>query len=107
MSKLEIDTQRGEAIINGQRWPLLGAHAAVDSTGQIRSRYTLTRFLLLGPFALAFKKKIDERKVYLTVTTVAGETVVLLDGKAELAAKVYAAQINTMAARLAAGEVVA
>jgi hypothetical protein len=99
MSKLDIDTTSGEAIINGQRWPLRGSHATVETTGQIRSRYTLTRFLLLGPFALAFKKKIDERKTY--VTTVAGEVVAVMDGKAELAVRVYASQLNTAAARLA------
>jgi hypothetical protein len=101
MSKLDIDTTSGEAIINGQRWPLRGSHATVETTGQIRSRYTLTRFLLLGPFALAFKKKIDERKTYVTLTTVAGEVVAVLDGKAELAVRVYASQLNTAAARLA------
>lgn len=56
------------------RYPLMGLEASFDMSGDISrdsGRYTLTRFALIGPAALAFKKnrnkKIDDREGYLTV----------------------------------------
>jgi hypothetical protein len=47
--------------------PLAGAHASLETVGQINSRFTATRLALAGPLALAFKKKKDQRELYLTI----------------------------------------
>lgn len=100
MSKLSIDTKTDEIVMSGNRWPLAGAHAEVTTTGAVSSRFTLTRFLLLGPFALAFKKSKDNRTVWLTVTTTKGEQRVALSGNAEREAHAFAARVNSAAIAL-------
>jgi hypothetical protein len=47
--------------------PVAGAHATVDTAGQLTSRITATRWLLTGPLALAWQKKIDTRELYLMI----------------------------------------
>jgi hypothetical protein len=47
--------------------PMKGAKATVESEGEIRSRFTATRFLALWPFALAFKKKTSDKDVYVII----------------------------------------
>jgi hypothetical protein len=44
------------------------ARAAVETEGAIRDRFTVTRMVVLGVFALAFKKKTNDKQVFLTVS---------------------------------------
>lgn len=44
------------------------ARASVATEGEIKERFTATRILLVGVFALAFKKKTSDKDVFLTVT---------------------------------------
>lgn len=47
--------------------PVAGARATVDAAGAIEKRITVTRVLLTGPLALAWRKKRDNRELYLLV----------------------------------------
>lgn len=51
----------------GGHGPVGGATATVDMAGAIDARFTATRLALMGPFALAFKKKKDKRELYLAI----------------------------------------
>ena len=44
-----------------------GATASVETDGEVVARFTATRIVLLGVFALAFKKKKDKRGLFLMV----------------------------------------
>ena len=63
----KVKVRDGEIIHGRDRWPLAGAEARVETAGEVSDRFTATRLALLGPFALAFKKKKDNRELYLTV----------------------------------------
>lgn len=52
---------------NGEVVDLTGAVARVETTGELRRRVTVTRLAATGVFALAAKKKVDDRTVFLTV----------------------------------------
>ncbi|ROS38484.1 hypothetical protein [Amycolatopsis thermoflava] len=92
------------------RHPLAGLDASFDMSGDISrdsGRYTMTRFALLGPFALAAKKgrnkKIDDREGYLTV--VGRDGVALLQtvrGPQFGAAKQFQIKFNQLALAAAA-----
>lgn len=47
--------------------PIAGAKASVETEGDIRDRFTATRILALGVFALAFKKKTSDKDVYVII----------------------------------------
>ena len=47
--------------------PLQGATASVQTEGEIRDRFTATRILALGIFALAFKKKTSDKDVFVVI----------------------------------------
>jgi hypothetical protein len=70
--------------------------AVVETAGQVMQRATLTRMVALSPIgAIAFKKKKDERELYLVVETSTGAAAVLeLDAKRGKDARKVAAQIN-------------
>ena len=48
-------------------YDVAGATAQVETDGDVVARFTATRILFLGVFALAFKKKKDKRGLYLMV----------------------------------------
>jgi hypothetical protein len=80
-----------------ETYDVTGAHADVESAGQLNRRMTVSRLLLTGPFALALKKKKDDRELFLTVTGREFQFVVPVDPKRQLAARNFAAAINTAA----------
>lgn len=47
--------------------PMKGATASVQTEGEIRDRFTATRILMLGVFALAFKKKTSDKDVFVVI----------------------------------------
>lgn len=47
----------------------IGATAAVETAGDLSRRITASRIVLTGVFALAWRKKKDDRELYLTVQT--------------------------------------
>jgi hypothetical protein len=78
------------------RYPAAGAHASVETEGEIVRRYTATRLVLAGPLALAFKKKKDRRELYLTVEGNGFAFVVECNPKKGAEARQFAAKINTL-----------
>lgn len=79
-----------------------GARATVDTDGEIVRRFTASRLLLMGPFALAFKKKKDQRGLYLIVEGDGFAFVVDCNPKKGIEARKFAALINVQSQRAAA-----
>lgn len=61
---IDGDTLRN---VDGEAVDLTGAEARVETTGELRRRVTATRLATTGVFALAAKKKVDDRTVFLTI----------------------------------------
>jgi hypothetical protein len=102
MPGLKID---GDTIrYKGEGGPIAGAKAAVESAGDINRRVSMTRLALAGPFALAMKKKKDNRELFLTVDGVGFGFVVPVDPKKQLEARQIAARINAMATGATIGD---
>lgn len=85
----------------GVKHPLPGLTARVEDSGTLNRRITATRLATIGVFALAAKKKQDDREVYLTIE---GDTTAIVKSvqfkanpKAGLEARQFAAQLNLMA----------
>jgi predicted nucleic acid-binding Zn-ribbon protein len=73
------------------------AHATVETSGEIEKRITATRILATGVFALALRKKKDNRELFLTVEGEGFAFVVEVDPKKQAEARQFAAKINTAA----------
>jgi hypothetical protein len=58
-----------------------GASAYVDAGGELRQRITATRLVAPGPFAVAFKKTVGDRNVYLAIENQGFVTGVQVDPK--------------------------
>lgn len=70
MSKTKVGNVRldGRTLTHGRTsYDVAGATATVETDGEVVARFTATRILFLGIFALAFKKKKDKRGLYLMV----------------------------------------
>src|SRR6266700_2109113 len=84
--------------------PIAGADATVESVGELQKRITATRLVLTGPFALAFKKKRDERQLFITITGADDSYVIVAEvsGKPifQSAARRFAALFNQEAANI-------
>ncbi len=80
----------------GGSGPLAGARAKVESAGEIESRFTATRLVLMGPFALAFKKKKDKRELYLTVEGNGFAFVAPVPPKKHTEARQFAAHVTSL-----------
>jgi len=79
--------------------PIAGARASVDLSGDVERRITATRIALLGPFALAAKKKKDKRVVWLLVEGQDGWQILSeVSPSDEARARKWAAAFNTAAA---------
>lgn len=111
--KLQLKTTEGKAIfddewgtisINGDGGTVKGAVATVDTAGAIDKRITATRMLLTGPLALAWRKKKDERELYLLVEGETYSLVAKIDSKQGLEARKFAAAINSASKKLASAE---
>lgn len=102
------DTELIEGLgATAPRYPLAGLTARVEDSGTLNRRITATRLVALGPFALAAKKKQDDREVYLTVE---GPDVAILRTVqmrnrplAGTQAREFAAKLNLRSRQLAAG----
>ena len=81
----------------GEGGPVAGAHATVETSGELSRRITATRLATTGVFALALKKKRGERQLSLTVTGTGFEFVVELDPDKQADARRFAARLNTAA----------
>jgi len=96
------DTFEGVRLHNGmiagqgQSGPIAGAVASIETAGQINARFTATRIALLGPFALAFKKKKDKRELYLTIEGHGFGMVLEVSPKKQQEARLFAARVNGM-----------
>ena len=80
-----------------------GTTAHVETAGEIDSRFTATRLALMGPFALAFKKKKDKRELYLTVEGPEFAWVIEIQPDLSASARKFAAELSAASRRLAAG----
>lgn len=83
-----------------------GLTARVEDSGTLNRRITATRLMTIGVFALAAKKKQDDREVYLTIE---GDTVAIVrtvqfksTPEAGAAARNFAAQLNLLSRKTAA-----
>ena len=84
-----------ELTHEGKTYDVAGAHATIETDGAVVERFTATRILLLGVFALAFKKKKDKRGLYLLVDGPDYAFVAELDPKKDsLPARQMAQEIN-------------
>jgi hypothetical protein len=72
--------------------PVTGAHATVETLGQIRGRRTIKTLGL-------HQKKIDEREVFLTIEGEGWEISVEVDSKDGAEAREFAARVNTASKR--------
>lgn len=77
--------------------PLAGAHATVDTAGSIDRRLSATRVVLTGGLGLFWKKKQDNREVYLLIEGEGNAFVVKVDPDDGEAARKFAAKINVAA----------
>lgn len=82
--------------------PLAGATLRVETSGSVNRRITATRLLALGVFAVAAKKKQDDRQVFLTVEHEAYALAVEVPAKKLAEAHRLAAKLNTRSKHLAA-----
>lgn len=83
----------------GARHPIAGAHAAVETSGDLDRRVTATRLVAAGLLAFAWRKTTDRRALYLTVEGDGYAFVVPLDPDRETVARRIAARINALASR--------
>lgn len=79
--------------------PVAGARATVDTAGQMRHRITATRLVLTGPLALAWRKKKDDRELFLTVEGQGFAICVAVDPRDGKRARQFAARINSLASK--------
>lgn len=84
--------------------PFAGTTARVETAGEIESRFTATRLALLGPFALAFKKKKDKRELYLTVEGPEFAWVIEVQPELGASARKFAAELSAASRRVPAHE---
>jgi hypothetical protein len=96
---ISIKDGRIESVHGGG--PLAGAHAVVDAAGQLTSRITATRLVLTGALALAIRKKVDNRELYLLVEGPGWAISVAVDPTRGAEARAFAARINAAASAAA------
>lgn len=90
---------KGEIEYGREKQPIAGVTATVESVGDLQSRITGTRLLMTGPFALAFRKKKDNRELFLTIDGPDFQWLVDVDPKKQKDAREFAAKVNTAARR--------
>lgn len=94
---LSVDMNSYTVQVGGDRVPISGASAYVDAGGELRQRITATRLVALGPFALAFKKTVGDRDVYLAIENGGQVTGIQVNPKDEAKARQWARQFNRFA----------
>jgi hypothetical protein len=95
-------TKDGQIQSRDGSGPVAGAHAVVDTAGEIDKRITATRLILTGPLALAWRKKKDHRELYLMVDGPGYGIVKKIDPDKGLEARKFAAAVNAASLRAAA-----
>lgn len=95
--KLILDTERRTVFMGAQGGSIDGGTATVDTAGAIDKRITATRIVLTGVFALAWRKKKDDRELYLLVEGPTFSMVARVDPKEGANTRKFAAAINTSA----------
>jgi hypothetical protein len=81
---------------------LAGAQARVESEGELTSRVTMTRLVGLGIFAFGAKKKVDNRKFYLTIEGDEDVIFFKVDPKLSTSARMFAAKVNSLSKQASA-----
>jgi hypothetical protein len=71
--------------------------ASVETSGTLSRRITATRLVTLGVFALAAKKKRDDRELYVVIDTPSFTSVKQLKADKGPQARQFAAKVNTQA----------
>lgn len=97
------DDQVSEFMKKNTGGPMQGSTATVQTEGEIRERYTATRILALGIFALAFKKKTSDKDVFLVIE---GDGYVItshVPNKKEKDARQFARDFNAYVATMKTG----
>ena len=92
-----LDPRSGTISYKGQGGQVGGAQARVETAGEVSQRFTATRLALLGPFALAFRNKKDNRELYLTVEGPGYGFVIEINPKKGIEARQFAAAVNAAA----------
>lgn len=99
-----ITVKDGEVRHKRDRGSLVGLSARVETAGEIRSRFTVTRLALLGTYGLALKKKKDKRELYITVEGAGFAFVVELDPDKGKKARQFAAELTALGSKAAVEE---
>lgn len=94
-SDFGVTFSKGTISYKRTKGPVFGVQARVSTAGQINERFTATRLALMGPFALAFKKKKDLRQLYLVVEGDGFGFLVEIDPDKRVKAEQFAMKINT------------
>lgn len=98
---LQLDLPRDLVAATGQAsGPFTRSLARVESHGQLSSRITATRIAAFGVFALAARKKVDQRELYLTVEGDGFQILLQVDPDLGAAARKFAAAYNTRSGTL-------
>ena len=72
----------------------LPATARVETAGEVRRRITATRLVGTGVVGLFWRKKLDDRELYLTVEGEGEAFVMDVDPKKGRGAREFAAKVN-------------
>lgn len=94
---LTLDSDTKTVSMSGQGGSVVNGSATVDHSGAIDKRITATRLVLTGPLALAWRKKKDDRELYLLVEGSNYALVARVEPSSGAAARQFAAAINTVA----------
>lgn len=101
--RAELDGALGTIMVDGQGGSVRGVVATVETAGDIDRRITATRLVLAGPFALAWRKKKDERELYLLVEGESFSLVARIDQTKGTEARQFAAAVNTASKQASSG----
>jgi hypothetical protein len=96
---LGVKVKDDQVTARSGRGPLAGAHATLETTGDVHRRVTATRLLATGVFAFALKKKHDDRTLWLTIEGQGFQAVAEVEPKNERVARQWMAEFNTRAAQ--------
>lgn len=91
---LNLSVTRTHLIYKGESYPIAGLSVTVDAAGSVSRRPTLTRWLIGGPFSLAFQKRLDNRELYLTFEGPTFGFVVPVHPDIAYGARQFAAKVN-------------
>lgn len=95
-----ITVTRGRVEHPDGKGPLAGARATVDTAGGFDRRLSASRVIMTGGLGLFWKKKVDNRELYVLVEGQGFSVVEKVDPKKGAEARKFAGQLNSMAAAL-------